>query len=43
MSTSRKNYYYIYRSSITGKFVSGEFARCHPAITYKHKVKKVGR
>ena len=31
---------YIYRSSITGKFVSRAYAEAHPDTTIRHEVKR---
>lgn len=39
--TIRKNkYYYIYRSAITGNFVSKEFATVNPMETMRHRVER---
>jgi hypothetical protein len=29
---------YIYRSALTGEFVSRDFAEANPSITYRHRV-----
>ena len=31
-------YRYVYRSAVTGKFVSEKFAKKHPKTTVKHRI-----
>ncbi len=35
----RKTYRYVYRSSVTGKVVSGAFAKANPDTTVRQKVR----
>ena len=32
-------YHYVYKSSVTGKFVSRAYACRHPKLTFKQRVK----
>ena len=34
-----RQYVYVYRSAVTGKFVSAAFARKHPKTTIRQRVK----
>jgi hypothetical protein len=34
-----RQYVYVYRSSITGKFVSAAYARLHPKTTIRQRVR----
>lgn len=35
----KKVFRYVYRSALTGKFVSKEYAEAHPETTFKDRLK----
>jgi hypothetical protein len=37
MKTKPRRYYYVYRSSITGGFVTAEFAAANPSTTTRER------
>jgi len=36
----KKDYYYIYQSSVSGRFVTKEFAETNPDTTFRRKIRK---
>lgn len=39
-SIAKSKYYFVYRSAITGNFVSKEFADKNPFVTMRHRVER---